>query len=205
MAFRPQRMLWQVTRKRECKMNNPLIQRAVLAALLLAGGSAGLLAQIVPGYPPLQTPPRTEKPVVVDKKPGDTTSSTQDQPTRLNKASSLIGTTVKNQKGEDLGKIRDVVIDFKNDRVAYCVLGFSSGKILSAEKFHAVPLQALQPGIDGGFLILNVDKESLARSEGFDKATWPSMAKPAWGAEIKPLTEEKPAALKPPGELRVPN
>jgi len=176
-------------------MKNPLIKRAVLAALLVAGGNAVLLAQVVPSYPPVQEPVRTEKTAVVGKKPVDTASMTQDQPAKLNKASSLIGIAVKNQKGEELGKIRDVVIDFTDERVAYCVLGASSG-LLSSEKLHAVPLRALQPATDGASLTLNVDKETLANSAGFDKSSWPSMTKPAWGAEIKPLTDESPGTGK---------
>jgi sporulation protein YlmC with PRC-barrel domain len=182
------------------KNKNTDIKRAVLVALLLAGGSAGLIAQETPTTPATPAPPvnpanppdrtygQSDKQERFDKKAGDTTAGIQSasQPMKINKASSLIGTTVKNQSGEDVGKIRDIVIDITGDRVAYCVLGVSPG-VFNPEKLHAVPLRAFQPGADGTSLTLNIEKEKLARSEGFDKSNWPSMSNPAWGAEIQPL------------------
>src|ERR1700733_13373858 len=50
------------------------------------------------------------------------TTATPSQPLKLNKCSQLIGATVENPKGDKLGKIDEVVVDFQNGRVSYCVL-----------------------------------------------------------------------------------
>src|SRR4051812_29322386 len=49
-------------------------------------------------------------------------------PSPINKASHFIGMTVKNQNGDRLGKIKDVVIDFDSGQVAYVVLAKAGAK-----------------------------------------------------------------------------
>lgn len=105
------------------------------------------------------------------------------QPQKMNKASELIGMEVKNQQGEKLGKIRDVVIDLKSGRAAYAVIGVSEGTFGLREKLHAVPLNAFQASATGDSLTLYTDKDKLARAQGFDKNSWPSVSNPSWGAE----------------------
>ncbi len=108
-------------------------------------------------------------------------SSTNDV-MKINRCSQLIGMEVKNQQGDKLGKINDVVIDFSNGRVAYVVLN-SSTSPFTADKLHAVPLRAFQPASDGKSVVLNADKEKLANAQGFAKDEWPSATNPSWGAE----------------------
>jgi sporulation protein YlmC with PRC-barrel domain len=121
-------------------------------------------------------------------------------PLRINKASGLIGLDVKNKEGETLGKIRDVVFDFKNERVAYCVLGINEG-ILTRDKLLAVPLRAFVSSADGSSLTLNADKEKLARAEGIQPDKWPSAESPSWGAE--PFWKEPASESKPAGEMKL--
>jgi sporulation protein YlmC with PRC-barrel domain len=104
------------------------------------------------------------------------------QISEINKASELIGMEVKNQQGEKLGEIKDIVIDFQQDRVGYVVLSTDTGTF-SAEKLHAVPLRAFQQGSDGKTVTLNATKSSLANSEGFSKESRPSPSNPSWGAQ----------------------
>ena len=155
----------------------PVSKRTALIAVLIIGSSAWLNAQ---NNNPGQA---TDRSVRQDQKYTNTTAGAQSaQPMKANKASSLIGSTVKNQQGEKLGKIEDIVIDFSSDRVAYVVLATDSG-ILQSEKLHAVPLRAFQCSADGTSVTLNTDKEKLTRSEGFDKNNWPSLNTATWGAE----------------------
>lgn len=102
--------------------------------------------------------------------------------TKINKGSSLIGATVKNQQGETLGEVNDLVVDFSSGRVAYLVLETDAG-ILSAEKVHAIPLRAFQPDATGTSLILNANRAQLEASAGFDKDNWPSATSGVWGAQ----------------------
>lgn len=112
----------------------------------------------------------------------DASDSQSLQVTKINKGSAIIGTTIKNQQGESLGKIRDLVIDLNTGQVAYLVLDSETG-LFNAAKLHAVPLRAFQPDAEGTSLILNTDKAQLDSSEGFAKDNWPGAATATWGAE----------------------
>jgi sporulation protein YlmC with PRC-barrel domain len=106
------------------------------------------------------------------------------EPTRLDKASGLIGAEVKNLEGEKLGDIKDVVIDFETGNVAYVVM--SAGGLLGiGEKNLAVPLKAFTASADrsdsDAHLILRADKESINRAEGIGEQ-WPATRNPSFGA-----------------------
>lgn len=118
----------------------------------------------------------------LDRQQNRTGTSQAAQPLSINKGSSLIGTTVKNQQGETLGKITDLVIDLKSERVSYLVLDSGAG-ISSTEKLHAVPLRAFTANSEGTALTLNADKAKLGSSEGFTKDNWPTVGTATWGAE----------------------
>jgi sporulation protein YlmC with PRC-barrel domain len=98
--------------------------------------------------------------------------------TDANKASKLMGMKVKNRQEEDLGTIKDLVVDLNSGKVAYAVL--SHGSVLGmGGKYVAVPIQALtlQPGAKA--LLLDLPKQQLAQAPGFDDKHWPdSMLQP---------------------------
>lgn len=162
------------------KTTNTLVKQGTLIAALILGSNAWLSAQ-----------PNQEQIGQLDRglgrqqetKTADVSTNSQSVPLmKINKGSSIIGTTVKNQQGEELGKVRDLVIDFNSDRVAYLVLDSEAG-VFSAAKLHAVPLRAFQPDAEGASLILNADKDKLERSAGFDNNNWPTATTATWGAE----------------------
>lgn len=95
-------------------------------------------------------------------------------------ASTLAGDKVTNAKGEDLGKVEELMIDVESGRVAYAVLSFGAG-FLKSGKLFAIPWGSL--AVDQtkkGQLRLNVSQEMLETAEGFDKDHWPDMADPAF-------------------------
>lgn len=95
----------------------------------------------------------------------------------------LIGKSVQNRAGEDLGDIEDLVIDLPEGRVAYAVLSFG-GFLGVGDKFFAVPPDALEWSADDDTLVLNVERSVLEQAPGFDKDNWPDLADRAWGASI---------------------
>jgi len=105
-------------------------------------------------------------------------------PTKVNKASSIIGMDVRNQKDEHLGHIKELVIDWKTEQVSYAVISTGAKLLLDVdEKLLAVPLAQLSASPDQKHLILNADKSKVAAATGFDKNNWPSVSNPSWGAE----------------------
>jgi hypothetical protein len=105
-------------------------------------------------------------------------------PAPVNRASHLIGMTVKNPQNQSLGKIRDVVFDLKTGRVAYLVLA-KSGRSRGTGSDLAVPLSAFTPSADRQNLILNADRSRLQAASGFSGNNLPSMSNPAFGAQAE--------------------
>lgn len=98
-------------------------------------------------------------------------------------ADTLEGDDVINTRGEDLGNIKDIMIDVPSGRVAYAVL--SSGGFLGiGDKLFAIPWSALTLDADRKCFVLDVDKEKLKNAPGFDKDHWPTMADPQWASEV---------------------
>jgi sporulation protein YlmC with PRC-barrel domain len=93
--------------------------------------------------------------------------------------SKVIGAKVSGAKGEDLGEIKDVVIDMQGGKVHAAVLEFG-GVLGMGEKNYAFPIKQLKQG-KGNQFTLGVDKEKLKNAEGFAQGQWPSMNDEYWG------------------------
>jgi sporulation protein YlmC with PRC-barrel domain len=179
------------------KISRKISSMVVVATLCTSG--AGWLAAAPQDNPNNPAASQGMNENQTQQKTESTTSSTSTevQPQKMNKCSKLIGTAVENPAGDKLGKIDEVVVDFDNGRVAYCVLDVEHG-ILGSAKYLAVPLAALQPSADGARLILNADKDKVAAAQGFDRENWPSVANPSWGAQPFWQTTPKANITSPP-------
>ena len=98
-------------------------------------------------------------------------------------ADTLIGNDVYNHKGEDLGDIKEIMLDMHSGKVGYAVLSFG-GFLGMGEKLFAVPWNALMLDTQNKRFVLNVEKDRLKHAPGFDKDNWPNMADPSWAKEI---------------------
>ncbi len=98
-------------------------------------------------------------------------------------ADTLIGDSVVNASGEDLGKIEAIMLDVTSGRIAYAVLSFG-GFLGMGDKLFAIPWSALTLDTDQKCFTLSVAKERLEKAPGFDKDHWPSMADTTWATEI---------------------
>jgi len=98
-------------------------------------------------------------------------------------ADTLMGNDVYNHKDEDLGDIKEIMLDMRTGRVSYAVLSFG-GFLGMGEKLFAVPWSALTLDTKHQRFVLNVEKERLKQAPGFDTDKWPNMADQAWAKEI---------------------
>ena len=98
-------------------------------------------------------------------------------------ADTLMGNDVYNNDGEDLGDIKEFMIDMASGKLAYAVLSFG-GMLGLGDKLFAVPWSALQLDTENKRFTLNVPKESLKDAPGFDKDHWPSMADQTWAKDV---------------------
>jgi PRC-barrel domain len=103
----------------------------------------------------------------------------QGNPLQVRLGSHLIGSTVKNPQGKDLGSIKDLVISPEENRVLYAVLSFG-GVLGLGEKFFAMPLSALKPAAEAKTFVLEMDPERLRNAPEFNQNNWPQMTDPQW-------------------------
>lgn len=98
-------------------------------------------------------------------------------------ATSLIGDDVYNLQDENLGDVKELMLDMLTGKVAYAVLSFG-GFLGMGEKLFAVPWAALKLDTENKRFTLDVNKERLEGAPGFDANNWPDMANPEWANGI---------------------
>lgn len=98
-------------------------------------------------------------------------------------ADTLVGNAVYNQKAENLGDIKEIMLDMRSGRIGYAVLSFG-GFLGLGEKLFAVPWNALKLDTENKRFVLDVEKDRLDGAPGFDKNHWPDMADPVWAKGI---------------------
>jgi len=98
-------------------------------------------------------------------------------------ASTLNGNDVKNTQGESLGHVKDIMLDTTNNSIAYYVLSFG-GLLGMGDKLFAIPPEAMKLNTNDKCFIMNIDKDRLAKAEGFNKDQWPNMADATFRSNI---------------------
>jgi sporulation protein YlmC with PRC-barrel domain len=98
-------------------------------------------------------------------------------------ADTLLGNDVCNRDGEDLGDIKEFMIDMATGKIAYAVLSFG-GVLGLGDKLFAVPWAALTLDTQDKRFTLQVPKDRLKDAPGFDKAHWPSMSDKTWASGV---------------------
>jgi sporulation protein YlmC with PRC-barrel domain len=94
---------------------------------------------------------------------------------QVSRASKIIGTAVKNSKGDNLGDIKELVLDPASGQVVYAVVSFG-GVMGVGDKLFAVPWMALRWTQEKSYYVLDMDKNTLKKAPGFDKKHWPDSA-----------------------------
>lgn len=98
-------------------------------------------------------------------------------------ATSIIGDTIRNHQGEDLGDIEELMINLRDGCIAYAVLSFG-GIAGLGDKLFAIPWKALQLRPEEHAFVLDIRKEKLETAPGFDKDNWPNMADIDWANRV---------------------
>lgn len=103
---------------------------------------------------------------------------------KLLSVSSINGSNVKNSSGENIGKIKDLMLDTKKGQIAYAVLSFG-GLLGIGDKYFAIPWKAFSFSKNNEHcLLLNVPKEKLKEAPGFNKRRWPAYPKDGYLASV---------------------
>ncbi len=121
-------------------------------------------------------------------------SSQQQRTGQLNltRANQLMGADVKNQKGEKLGTVNDVVLDSQHSKISY--LAISHGGFLGiGDKLFAVPMEAFKTQQKDGdlVLILDAEKQQFEQAEGFSQDSWPQQGDQRWARGATPASSSE--------------
>jgi sporulation protein YlmC with PRC-barrel domain len=107
----------------------------------------------------------------------------------------VLGYKVENPRGEGLGRVEDIMLRVEGGQVAYVVVSF--GRVLSLRnKLFAFPWSALHVDSPKKKIILNLDRQTLAKARGLDKDQWPSSADSSWETRVPLPSPAAPAVLE---------
>jgi sporulation protein YlmC with PRC-barrel domain len=95
----------------------------------------------------------------------------------------IVGKQIVSWAGEEIGEIKEVMIDSPNSRVTYAILSFG-GFLGMGDRLFAVPWVSLSYEVTIDKFRMNVNKELLKDAPGFDKDNWPDMSDPTRISEI---------------------
>jgi len=98
-------------------------------------------------------------------------------------ADTLMGNDVYNREGDDLGDIKEIMLDMATGKISYAVLSYG-GVLGMGDKLFAVPWSALVLDTENKRFTLNVQQDALKEAPGFDKDHWPTMSDPAWAGGV---------------------
>jgi sporulation protein YlmC with PRC-barrel domain len=87
-------------------------------------------------------------------------------------ASSIIGDKVHNEADEQMGEIKDIMIDVVAGKIDYFVVEFG-GFLGIGVKYFAIPFRMLRVDPENKRFIFNQQKKVLEQAPGFDMDHWP--------------------------------
>ena len=107
------------------------------------------------------------------------------------KVSDVVDVDVKNNKGENLGTIKEIILDKTTGNIRYIVLSFGGFWGLG-DKYFALPWNSISYDEDKESFVLNIEKEKLDKAPGFDKNQWPDISDRRWEESIYSYYGYKP-------------
>jgi sporulation protein YlmC with PRC-barrel domain len=94
------------------------------------------------------------------------------RPLRYLTSKSILGDKVQNPAGEQLGVIKDIMIDLETGKIDYFVIEFG-GFLGIGIKYFAIPLSRLKVDPENKRFIFDQTREALTNAPGFDIDHWP--------------------------------
>jgi sporulation protein YlmC with PRC-barrel domain len=104
------------------------------------------------------------------------------------RASQLIGMSIQNPQGKNVGQINDLVVDTMTGKIRYAAVTYG-GFLGIGNKMFAVPFEAFKTKVDPNdndetVLMLDVTQQQLEGSVGFDESSWPDFADVKFTTEL---------------------
>jgi sporulation protein YlmC with PRC-barrel domain len=151
-----------------CALVTSVALAAVLGATDVHGGSAPKVAATAPAS-------KNAAPITDTKRFAENTG--------FFRASSVVGSAVKDVTGKDAGKIEDLLLDHRG-HIGYAVVSFG-GFLGIGDKLFAVPWDAVVLESGNRTVYIDVKKESLEKSPSFAADKYPDTNDRDWTQGVK--------------------
>lgn len=92
-----------------------------------------------------------------------------DETLNLISADKVVGTSVYNRQGENLGEVYGLMLNKLNGRVAYAIMSFG-GFLGIGESYHPLPWRALTYSTELGGYVVDIDRERLQAAPHYQRA-----------------------------------
>ena len=164
-------------------MKKPSVLLGMLAVLSLMLASGVLAQQPAPSEQSKSVSQSSQsQPSASGRKPDALTAV----PGVLLSTETLLGSNVKNPQGQDVGDLKQLMLDPHAGRVMYAVVAMG-GFLGMGEKTVIVPWNALEVARDGKSLVLNVSPQMLQPASAYEKGKEPVPASESrgggWGVD----------------------
>jgi sporulation protein YlmC with PRC-barrel domain len=102
---------------------------------------------------------------------------------QADRVSKILGKKVISQKGEDLGKIEDLVLS-KDGYLDFMVLA-PGGLLGTGDRLIPIPWKAVTTGAKADTIIINMDKSQLEKAPNVESKKWPNLPDSEWYGKIR--------------------
>ena len=164
-------------------MKKPSVLLDMLAVLSLMLASSVLAQQPAPPEQSKSASQSSQSPPTASGRKPDVLTAV---PGVLLSTETLLGSNVKNPQGQDVGDLKQLMLDPHAGRVMYAVVAMG-GFLGMGEKTVIVPWNALEVARDGKSLVLNVSPQMLQPASAYEKGKEPVPASESrgggWGVD----------------------
>jgi sporulation protein YlmC with PRC-barrel domain len=102
---------------------------------------------------------------------------------QADRVSKILGKKVISQKGEDLGKIEDLVLS-KDGCLDFMILA-PGGLLGTGDRLIPIPWKAVTTGAKADTIIINMDKSQLEKAPNVESKKWPNLPDSEWYGKIR--------------------
>jgi sporulation protein YlmC with PRC-barrel domain len=152
----------------------------LLLAICALFVTQALAAEQEVGNPP-SVPSQTDERAVTTA--GEIPTSEKTAIEQADRVSKILGKKVISQKGEDLGKIEDLVLS-KDACLDYIILA-PEGVLGTGDRLIPIPWKAVKTGAQADTIIIDMDKSQLEKAPNFESKKWPILTDSEWYGKIR--------------------
>ncbi len=121
-----------------------------------------------------------EKPAMASEQSQISEITLMEQADRVSK---ILGKKVITQKGEDLGKIEDIVVS-KDACLEYIILA-PGGLLGMGDRLIPIPWKTLKTTAQADTIIVDIERSQLEKAPNFESKKWPNFTESEWYGKIR--------------------